>query len=248
MATTKNGLGQRVGDPVDRDRALAHRLEQRRLHLRARAVDLVGEHHVGEDRPGLEHEAAVLGAAAQLGQRAAEQVARQQVAGELDAAEARVDRARERVGERGLADARDVLEQQVAARDQGLDRAPHHLGLAAQRALDVRAQPRGQAGGLAHREPGEVVRRASALLGAAGCTQPFSAVRAARMRRARAAPASRRERARPRARRVQERAARDLGARASSGGAAVQARHEAARGRRPSGARAPRAYAAGRPA
>ena len=45
----------------------------------------------------------------------------------------RVDAARERVGERGLADARHVLEQQMPARDQRLDRAAHHLGLAAQR-------------------------------------------------------------------------------------------------------------------
>jgi hypothetical protein len=31
---------------------LLHRFEQRRLRLRRRAVDLVGEDDVGEDRPG----------------------------------------------------------------------------------------------------------------------------------------------------------------------------------------------------
>ena len=41
---------QRVGVPVDRDLALLHRLEQRRLRLRRRAVDLVGEHDVREHR------------------------------------------------------------------------------------------------------------------------------------------------------------------------------------------------------
>jgi hypothetical protein len=43
-------VGQRRGDAVDRDLPLVHRLEQRRLRARARAVDLVGEEDVGEDR------------------------------------------------------------------------------------------------------------------------------------------------------------------------------------------------------
>ena len=43
-------LGQRVGLVADRDLALLHRLEQRALHLGRRAVDLVGEDEVGEDR------------------------------------------------------------------------------------------------------------------------------------------------------------------------------------------------------
>src|SRR5215207_935718 len=48
-------LRQREGDL-----ALGHRLEQRRLSLRHRAVDLVDEHHVGEDRSGAELEVACL--------------------------------------------------------------------------------------------------------------------------------------------------------------------------------------------
>ena len=51
---------QRIGVAADGDLALAHRLEQRRLHLRRRAVDLVGEQHGMEDRARLEFEAAVL--------------------------------------------------------------------------------------------------------------------------------------------------------------------------------------------
>src|SRR2546430_2298141 len=42
-------LRERVGAPLDRDAVLLHRLEQRRLRLRRGAVDLVGEHDVGED-------------------------------------------------------------------------------------------------------------------------------------------------------------------------------------------------------
>ena len=44
-------LGQRMPPAADRHLVLLHRLEQRRLRLRRRAVDLVGQDHVGEDRP-----------------------------------------------------------------------------------------------------------------------------------------------------------------------------------------------------
>ena len=39
-----------IGAPLNRDAVLLHRLEQRRLRLRRRAVDFVGEDDVGEDR------------------------------------------------------------------------------------------------------------------------------------------------------------------------------------------------------
>jgi hypothetical protein len=51
---TMNSGGHAVGGAGDGHLALLHRLEQRRLHLGRRAVDLVGEHDVGEDRAGLE--------------------------------------------------------------------------------------------------------------------------------------------------------------------------------------------------
>ena len=41
---------QRIGHGADGDLPLAHRLEQRRLHLGRRAIDLVGEHEVVEQR------------------------------------------------------------------------------------------------------------------------------------------------------------------------------------------------------
>ena len=43
-------LGQRCRVPPDGDLVLLHRLQQRRLRLGRRAVDLVGQDHVGEDR------------------------------------------------------------------------------------------------------------------------------------------------------------------------------------------------------
>ena len=51
---------QRPGQPVGRHLLLGHRLEQRGLRLRHRAVDLVDEHDVREDRPRLELELADL--------------------------------------------------------------------------------------------------------------------------------------------------------------------------------------------
>ena len=50
VAATRKGRGSGVADAVDRDLPLLHRLEQRRLGLGRRAVDLVGEQQVGEDR------------------------------------------------------------------------------------------------------------------------------------------------------------------------------------------------------
>jgi hypothetical protein len=53
------GTGERLA--ADRDLVLLHDLEQRRLHLRRRAVDLVGEQEVAEDRAELGVEAAGVG-------------------------------------------------------------------------------------------------------------------------------------------------------------------------------------------
>ena len=53
-------LGQRIGRVADGDLPLLHRLEQRALHLGGRAVDLVGEHEVREDRAELRGELALL--------------------------------------------------------------------------------------------------------------------------------------------------------------------------------------------
>ena len=100
---------------------LLHRLEQRRLRLRRRAVDLVREHDVGEDRARLELEEhpAVRVLLHDVG---ADDVGRHQVRRELDARELEVQDVGERVHEAGLADARNALEQHVAAGEQGRDR------------------------------------------------------------------------------------------------------------------------------
>jgi hypothetical protein len=135
---------QGVRPSIHGDRRFGHRFEQGRLRLRAGAVDLVRQHDVGEERAGLEGQGAGRAATIGFGEGCAHDVARQQVAGELDPPERAIDTPRQRGGERGLADARDVFEQQMAAADQRFECTLHHGGLAAQRSLDIRAQLRGQ--------------------------------------------------------------------------------------------------------
>ena len=56
---TKNGSGSFVRLLADRDLPLLHGFEQRGLRLGRRAVDFVGQHDVGEDRPADEAELAL---------------------------------------------------------------------------------------------------------------------------------------------------------------------------------------------
>ncbi len=70
----------------NRDLAFLHRFEHRRLSLRRRTIDFVGQHDVGEHRPGDELETASPVAVALQNVRAGD-VHRHQVGRELDAAE-----------------------------------------------------------------------------------------------------------------------------------------------------------------
>ena len=70
--------------------------------------------------------------------RHADDVGRQQVGGELHALEAEPERRRQRMRERGLAQARQVLDQQVAAGQQRHERQPHFLRLAQHQRVDLR--------------------------------------------------------------------------------------------------------------
>ena len=121
-----NGAASGYVCAVDRDLALLHRLEQRRLRLRRRAVDLVGEHDVGEHAAGAELELA--GGA--VPDRHAGDVGGQQVGGELDAVPGAADRAGDRLGQRRLADAGDVLDEEVALGEQAHEREVDLLALA----------------------------------------------------------------------------------------------------------------------
>ena len=127
---------QLVGLRVDADLTLLHRLEQRRLRLGRRAVDLVGEHDVGEHAAGTELEVA----ARPVPDRDAGDVGRQEVGRELHAPPRAAGRTGDRLGERRLADAGNVFDQQVALGEQADERQVHRSALAPQHAFDLRGE------------------------------------------------------------------------------------------------------------
>src|SRR5690606_16180368 len=95
--------------------SLLHRLQQRRLRLRRRTVDLVGEEQVREHGPGNELEPAL-----RLAKDAhACDVGRYQVRRELDTPETRAERPGERPDQQGLGDTRYALEQYVPSSQHG---------------------------------------------------------------------------------------------------------------------------------
>ena len=117
----------------ERDLPLLHRLEQRRLHLGGRAVDLVGEQQVGEHRPLAGDE---LAGALLVDHRAGE-VGRQQVRRELDARELQVEHLTEGVHRERLGEARDALDEHVAAAQQRDHHAVEHRALPHDDLLDL---------------------------------------------------------------------------------------------------------------
>ena len=105
-----------VGLLRDGDRRLAHRLEQRGLRLRRRAVDLVGEDDVREDRALRELE--LLHAALLDDHVRADDVGRHEVGRELHARERGVDGLRERADEHRLAEAGHAFQQRVTTAEE----------------------------------------------------------------------------------------------------------------------------------
>ena len=105
---------QRVVLAGDRDAALLHRLQQRRLRARAGAVDLVGHQQLAEHRAGNEAERAPA-ALAFLQHLGAENVGRHQVGGALDALVVEPEDRAERLDEPGLGEARHADQQRMAA-------------------------------------------------------------------------------------------------------------------------------------
>jgi hypothetical protein len=97
---------------AERHRALLHHLQQRRLGLGRRAIDLVGQQDGREDRAL----AQVEGLRGELEHLGTEDVGRHQIRGELDALEIDAADAGQRPGEQGLADARNSFQQDVAPR------------------------------------------------------------------------------------------------------------------------------------
>ena len=130
-------LGQRVIASADRDLALGHDLEQSRLDLGRRPVDLVGEQEVTHHRAELDVE---LLAALPI-DPGTDDVGRHQVRGELDAGEGSADHFGEGLHGQRLGDARDTLEQNVALGQQTHQDALDELVLADDDPLDLEDGP-----------------------------------------------------------------------------------------------------------
>ncbi len=131
------GPGEQMRRPVHRDVGVGHGLEQRGLGAGRRAVQLVGEHQLVEERARAELELA----AGRREDLDAGDVGGHQIGGELDARQPQAADPRQPLGEGGLPHARRVLEQQVAAGDQGGERELDGGALAADDATERIAGP-----------------------------------------------------------------------------------------------------------
>ena len=111
---------------LDRDLCLLHDLEQRRLRLRRRAVDLVGDDEIRE------HGAAPRAELPRprIVDRVAGDVGRHEVGRELDAREAAADRLRECLDQQRLAQPRHAFDEHVPRRDEADQRLVDHFLLA----------------------------------------------------------------------------------------------------------------------
>jgi len=129
VASTRKGS-------ADGDLALLHGFEQRGLHLGGGAVDLVRQHQIREDRPPLDAEAGVPG----VEDLRADHVGGQHVRCKLDAREAGVDGSSQRLHRQGLGQARQALEQDVAAAQEAHEQPLNHCLLAHQHLADLTLQ------------------------------------------------------------------------------------------------------------
>ena len=110
----EEGVRHRVGLPPDGHLSLLHDLEQRALHLRRRAVDLVGEQEVREHRPERRRELA----RALVVDAGADEVGGHEVGRELDALELPADGIGERLDRQRLGETGHALDEHVAAGEE----------------------------------------------------------------------------------------------------------------------------------
>ena len=121
---------ERRGDAVrvvaDRDLALLHDLEERGLHLRGRAVDLVGEEEVAEHRPELGVERPFLRSV----DARAHEIRRHEIRGELHARERAAEHAGRRLDRQRLREPGDALDEEVPLRQKADEHPLEHRVLA----------------------------------------------------------------------------------------------------------------------
>src|SRR5205085_6606317 len=95
---------------LDTHLRFSHRLQQRRLRARRRAIDFIGQQNVGEDRALMKKEMLL----ALIKHRNAKNVRRQEIWRELDAGEFGIERPGEGFRESGFAGTGKILEQYVS--------------------------------------------------------------------------------------------------------------------------------------
>ena len=118
---------------ADRDLPLLHRLEQRALHLRGSAVDLVGKDEVREHRAERDLELAEL----LVEDPRAHDVRRNEVRRELDALELPADRLCQRLHRHRLRKPGNAFHEQMPPRQKGDDHPLEKRILADDHALDL---------------------------------------------------------------------------------------------------------------
>ena len=126
MASTRNGDGQLVGVGADSHLPLLHRLQQRALHLGRGAVDLVGQHDIGEHRALARLEIAGF----LVVDHRTQQIGGQQVRGKLDTAEPGFDHPGQGAHAERFGQPRHTLDQHVPIAEQAQQQALDHVALA----------------------------------------------------------------------------------------------------------------------
>ncbi len=107
---------ERIGPPRRRDVVLLHRLEEGGLRFRRRAVDLVGEDDLGENRSL--HEPQTSRALLLVEDFGSRNVRRHQVGRELDPLVVEIEDVRERLDQQRLREAGDAGDQTVSAGEE----------------------------------------------------------------------------------------------------------------------------------
>ena len=138
---------QRPCDAALGDLPLFHALQKRRLRARRGAVDFVRQQDVREHRPRLERKRSLP----HVVHAHARHVRRKQVGRELDACEAAVQGPGQRLGHDGLARARHIFQQHMAAGHQRAQQQLHDIFLAHDDPAHVFANAPGQPGNIRHR-------------------------------------------------------------------------------------------------
>jgi hypothetical protein len=116
-----------IGASRGGDVVLLHRFEQRRLRLRRRAVDFVGEDDLREDRTL--DETQPPGSAFLVENLRAGDVGRHQIGRELNAFEIEIEDVRDRLDQQGFREARHAGDQAVPAGEECDQYLLHHLVL-----------------------------------------------------------------------------------------------------------------------